>query len=149
MRGMGLDNSGFSLLELLVTMAIVAILSAIAWPGYGAVVRRAQRDEARLALLGLQYAEELRYQNSLSYSDDIEAATTSGGLGLTAHTASGSYRLEVELLDSGQRYRARARPVASGPQSADRSCALLVIDEAGRRSASDADGRDTSSTCWR
>ncbi len=58
-----MTDHGFSLLELLVTLAIVGILTAIAWPGYGAVMQRAQRNDARLALLGIQYAEELRYQN--------------------------------------------------------------------------------------
>ena len=144
-----MKSTGFTLPELLVTLAIVGILSAIAWPGYGAVMRRAQRDEARLALLGLQYAEELRYQNLLSYSDAIDTPAATGGLGLSARSASGSYRLTVELLDSGQRYLASARPVSPGPQAADRVCALLTIDEAGRRNASDADGRDTSAICWR
>ncbi len=87
-----MKQHGFTLLELLVTLAIVGILTAIAWPGYGAVLRRAQRDEARLALLGIQYAEELRYQNLLAYTDRLADARASGGLGLAEHSGAGSYR---------------------------------------------------------
>jgi type IV pilus assembly protein PilE len=144
-----MKQRGFTLIELLVTLAIVGILTAIAWPGYGAVVRRAQRDEARLALLGIQYAEELRYQNRLAYGDRLVESPAEGGLGLAEHSSAGSYRLSVQLRDAGQRYLASARPVAQGRQSGDRSCALLTIDETGRRTATDVDGRDTSALCWR
>lgn len=140
---------GFTLLELLVTLAIAGILAAIAWPSYAAILRRAQRDEGRLALLGVQYAEELHYQKFLSYSDALDIPTADGGLGLAPRSASGHYTLAVELLGSGQRYRAMARPTSAGPQSADRQCAVLMIDETGHRSAADAAGADTSLQCWR
>jgi type IV pilus assembly protein PilE len=144
-----MKQHGFTLLELLVTMAIVGILTAIAWPGYGAILRRAQRDEARLALLGIQYAEELRYQNLLAYGDRLAEPLARGGLGLAERSSGGNYRLAVELRNDGQRYLASARPVAQGRQSGDRACALLTIDEAGLRTAADADGRDTTALCWR
>jgi type IV pilus assembly protein PilE len=144
-----MKQQGFTLLELLVTLAIVGILTAIAWPGYGAVMRRAQRDEARLALLGIQYAEELRYQSRLAYGDQLTDPVAAGGLGLAERSSAGSYRLSVELRDEGQRYVASARPVAQGRQSGDRACALLTIDETGRHAASDAQGRDTTALCWR
>jgi len=139
---------GFTLLELLVALAIVGILTAMAWPGYGAVMRRAQRDEARLALLGIQYAEELRYQNRLAYGDRLAEPAAQGGLGLAQHSSAGSYLLTVELHDHGQRYLASAQPVARGRQAGDRACALLTIDESGRRGARDADGHDTTALCW-
>jgi type IV pilus assembly protein PilE len=140
---------GFSLPELLVTVAIAGILAAIAWPGYAAILRRAQRDEARLALLGIQYAEELRYQKHLSYTDELDTPAAAGGLGLAARSTSGSYTLVVELPGSSQHYRASARPTSPGPQAADQLCAVLMIDETGHRSAADAEGRDTSQQCWR
>jgi type IV pilus assembly protein PilE len=144
-----MNRRGFTLVELLAAIAIVGILTAIAWPGYGAVMRRAQRDEARLALLGIQYAEELRYQSFHSYSGQVAGATTDGGLGLAERSASGSYQLTVALLDDGQRYTATARPLVQGRQAADRSCMALWLDETGRRGATDADGRDTAALCWR
>jgi len=144
-----MKQRGFTLLELLVTMAIVGILTAIAWPGYGAVVRRAQRNDARLALLGIQYAEELRYQNFHSYSDQVAGSAAQGDLGLAERSASGSYQLAVTLRDDGQRYTVSARPLPQGRQATDNTCMVLWLDETGKRGATDADGRDTTALCWR
>jgi len=141
---------GFTLLELLVTMAIVGILTAIAWPGYGAILRRAQRDEARLALLGIQYAEELRYQNLLAYGDRLAEPVALGGLALADRSAGGSYALSVRLSGDGQHYTAIAEATAPGRQAGDHACRMLSIDETGRRRSADAAGNwsDDPRRCW-
>jgi len=141
--------AGFSLLELLVTMAIIAILTTLAWPGYGAVVQRAQRNEARVALLIIQHAEEHRFQEFSAYTDALEGATDDGALGLPARSASGNYALVISISSDGQHYLASARAESDGRQAADRSCASFQIDDLGRRIALDAQGRDTSAACWR
>lgn len=145
-----MKQRGFTLLELLVTLAIVGLLTAIAWPGYGAVMRRAQRDEARLALLGIQYAEELRYQNRLAYGDQLATPTAEGGLGLAVRSAGGSYTLAVRISEDGQHYTATAHAVPQGRQAGDRECQLLTIDETGRRRSADAAGNwsDDPRRCW-
>lgn len=144
-----MKRRGFSLLELLVALGIVALLAAIALPGYGAIMRRAQRNDARLALLAIQHAEELHYLGFNAYSDALTQSVAQGGLGLATHSTSGNYQLSIQLRGGGQGFLASARPAPQGRQSADHDCALLTIDETGRSGASDANAVDASALCWR
>ena len=66
-------HRGFTLIELMVAVTIVALLGAIALPGYGEVIRRAQRQDARLALMELQHELERHYLRRFTYTDRITA----------------------------------------------------------------------------
>lgn len=145
-----MKQHGFTLLELLVTMAIVAVLTSIAWPGYAAVMHRAQRNDARLALLRIQYAEELRYQDSHAYTDHLADSAALGGLGLAEHSAAAGYALAVSISEDGQHYTATATTLPDGRQAGDHACHRLSIDETGRQRSADADGNwsDDPRRCW-
>jgi type IV pilus assembly protein PilE len=144
-----MTRRGFTLLELMVTLAIVAILAALAWPGYAAIIQRAQRNDARLALLAIQHAEESHYQRFNAYSEALTLSTASGGLGLAGHSSEGSYALSVATSDDGQHYNAMARALPGGRQATDHACVQFMIDERGQRAATDTSGRDSSAACWR
>lgn len=58
---------GFTLIELMIVIAIIAILSAIAVPQYGDYVRRSQMAEATSALLELRTRMEQFYQDNRNY----------------------------------------------------------------------------------
>jgi type IV pilus assembly protein PilE len=140
---------GFSLLELLVTTAVVATLTALALPGYAAMIQRAQRNDARLALLAIQHAEELHFQNANAYSEMLSLPRAEGGLGIRDRSDAGLYVLTVSTSGDGQHFMATAHPVADSRQAGDGACAILILDETGRRSATDSQGRDSSAQCWR
>lgn len=140
---------GFTLLELMVTLAIVGILAALAFPGYGAILQKAQRNEARLALLAIQHAEEVHYQRFNTYTAALTTPAADGGLGLAASTLNGSYQLTVRTSGDDQEFVAVARVRPQGRQAADRSCVELRLNETGLRAAVDAAGRDSTATCWR
>lgn len=140
---------GFTLLELLVTLAIIALLAALAWPGYGAILHRAQRNDAHLALLAIQHAQERHYQRFNAYTASLTLPLASGGLALKDRSGSGSYALSVSTSDDGQHYGATAQVLPQGRQGSDHACETFMIDETGRRAAMDADGRDSTATCWR
>jgi type IV pilus assembly protein PilE len=142
-------NRGFTLVELLIALAIVGILSAIALPGYSAVLMRAQRNEAKLALLAVVHAEERHYQLHLAYTDRFEPPLQQGGLQLDAHSESGNYQLSVSLREDGQGYIAVAQPDPDRRQAGDRDCARITLDSTGRRGATDSAGDDASERCWR
>lgn len=140
---------GFTLVELLVAVAVAGILAAIAWPGYTAAVHRTQRAEARLALLRVQFLQEHHYAGHNRYSALLNASRTAGGLGFVAED--GSYELAVEVGKDAQTYIATAHARPGSRQSRDHPCQWLSVDELGQRRVAAADGRwrdEDPDRCW-
>lgn len=137
---------GVTLVELVVALAVVAILSAMAWPGYAAVMKRAHRQDARLALMQLQHRQERHYLRHLVYAEIIAGAGP--GESQPVRSDSGNYELTVSLRDEGQGYVAHAVPDPQGRQAGDNDCARFSIDETGQRSALDAAGANSTTLCW-
>jgi type IV pilus assembly protein PilE len=142
---------GFTLIELLIALVIVAILSAVAWPGYGAIVQRAQRNDARLALLGIQQLQEMHYATHLRYAGQLGDAPGAGTLATPARSQQGHYQLSLTVTGNGQGYLATARASPDGRQHRDHDCQQLTIDQIGRQSSANAAGNWTESDphrCW-
>jgi type IV pilus assembly protein PilE len=62
-------TKGFTLIELMITVAIIGILAGIAYPSYVNQVKKSRRADATVALLGLANAMERRYTETNSYCD--------------------------------------------------------------------------------
>ena len=112
---------GFTLIEMLVAAALVAILAAIAYPSYRDHVIKASRTAAQNELLELSSVQEKIYLNSNAYTANVESAytgTAAGGLGRSsAKTTDGKYALALTVV--GQSYTLTATPVAGSPQQND------------------------------
>lgn len=133
---------GFTLLELLATTVIIAVLAALALPGYQHVMHRALRQEARLALLRVQHHQERHFSEHHAYADLPGALQRSDA---------GHYTLSVELSADGMRYVATARADPRGRQASDSACGFLSIDETGQRRSATAAGvwQDSDTLrCW-
>lgn len=127
-------SSGFTLIELMVVVAIVAILVSIALPSYQDSVRKGRRGQAKADLVDVaQQAERYRTVNN-SYTGFTLLSSNSPTTGTAA------YGLALNVAEDGTTFTATATPVAGTAQAGDR-CGVLTINQAG--SKWHATGNDT------
>lgn len=142
---------GFTLIELMIALAVVAILSAIAWPGYASIVHRAQRNDARLALLRVQQLQEMHYARYLRYAAKLGSSGDAQTLVAEDASQNGYYQLSLGTTEDGQGYTATAKANPAGRQARDQACQQLSVDHTGRRRAAGADGMWSDADpqrCW-
>jgi type IV pilus assembly protein PilE len=138
--------AGFTLIELVIALAILAITTAIAASSYRNHLRRGHRVEAVHALLSAAAEQEKFHLANGAYGDRLDAAADQEppGLPVASRTPGGHYALAIPLATATE-YRVVATAAGNG---GDPSCSSLSIDESGRRSATDAQGADTTARCW-
>ncbi len=117
--------SGFTLIELMITVAIVGILSAIAYPSFMEYIYKSRRAEGIAALAQIQQAQERWRAQSPTYAANTALSTAwPGGLGISTPTVSGNYTLAISG-NSATGYTATA--TAAGRQLADSKCTALSV----------------------
>ena len=138
---------GVTLLELLVTLALVGILAGLAYPSYRGHLLRAHRIEAIEALLAIAAAQERFHLQHGRYAEGFEPAVTPG-LPLHPVTNGARYELRVSTAPPA-RYAARASARPGSGQDQDGRCLEFGLDDSGRRWAADSLGQDSTEACWR
>ncbi|NMM28346.1 MAG: type IV pilin protein [Glaciimonas sp.] len=149
-------SSGFTLIELMVTVAIVAILASIALPAYTSYVARAKRADARTQLLQVaQFMQRFYSANDTFTQDRANHAVINqipGSLKQSPADGTAIYNLSMPTLTSAS-YVLRMAPVTGGSMAAD-SCGTFTLTSAGVRGVlvGDATEPDTGTlrnTCWK
>lgn len=138
---------GFTLIEMLIVVAVVGILAAVALPSYRQYIVRAARVEAQTEMLELASLQEKIFLNSNGYAFSVTAAyngTSAGGLGrATGTTKDGKYTFalvdsaDVAMAAAAQAFVLRATPTAGGTQVGD---GVMTISESGRRACTPSCG---------
>jgi type IV pilus assembly protein PilE len=119
-------NGGFTLIELMIVVVIVAVLSAIAYPAYQDYARETKRADAHAALLRIATLQEKNFSNTNQYAD----STTT--LGYAAHPAisnDGFWAITVTTA-APTTFTLSAAPAGG---HADPDCATITLTSAGLR----------------
>jgi len=80
-------NNGFTLIELLITIAIIGILTAIAYPSYQDYIKKSRRADAQGALQGLAQAMERYYTTEGTYTGAASGGADTGAPSIYSTTS--------------------------------------------------------------
>lgn len=143
-------DTGFTLIELMIAVAIVGILSAIALPAYNSYVIKGKRSQAKAVMLNLSMNEERYYTNNNAYYPASGVAWTAAptaepqGWPNFAGTNMSSRTYDLSVVDTATTYTITATP-SNG--FSDTQCGALTLDSTGVKGNG---GTVTSgaSPCW-
>ncbi len=136
MNGIARRQQGLTLVELMVAVAVLAILASIAIPQYSKQTTKARRSDATAALTRAALEMESCRAQLLTFT----------GCAPTAASESGMYTISVAITGSGAGYTLTATPVGGGKQASDTECGNLTLMSTGAKGHSGTAG--SSSICW-
>jgi type IV pilus assembly protein PilE len=139
---------GFTLVELMITVVVLAIIVGIAVPSYQQQVRKSRRADARNALLDLAGREERFLSISNSYS---QTPADMGYATFPVTVNNGYYQLTVAVPDPAQPGVTPSYIITAtyfGPQVADTDCAQFTVNQLGQQAALTAGAAVNTATCW-
>lgn len=140
--------AGFTLIEVMITVAIVAILASVAYPAYTDYVRRGQLQEAFTNLANYRIRMEQYYQDNRRYTDNAAAVTCAGAAAaaLTAAELGGridNFTYSCVAAGNGQTYTLTAAGNSGSVVGYD-----YTIDQSGAQGTTQFAGANVALTCW-
>lgn len=141
MRG-NRSQSGFTLMELMFVVIIIAILAAIVYPNYTRMVQKSRRTDAHALLLRIAAEQERYYTNFNRYTGDITGAQPAGLGFAQILSENGFYTATAVTADANQTYQLTATPL--GAQLGD-NCGALTLSSSDQRTFA---GDQDNGNCW-
>ncbi len=132
--------AGFTLIELMITVAVMALLAAIAYPSYVRYTSRANRSAVESFMLEVSSRQERYLVDTRSYAPDLGALSMT-----TPNSVSPHYNVSItNVTTNPPGYQVDAVPIGS-QLSDDAACGTLSLSSTGAKAASGAGGE---AVCW-
>lgn len=137
---------GYTLLELMIVVGIIAIITAFAVPAYGRYSFRARRVEARELLMRVAAAQERFYTNFNRYAADPISAASSLGIGTMSEH--GYYRIQTANGPTGDNQSYLLTAIPQGAQATDQ-CGNMTINSNGAKAPAASNvSANRNGACW-
>ena len=138
------------MIELLTSVAIVGIVSAIAYPSYVQQVSKSRRSECAGTITSLANAMERHHTINGTYTGAAEGGDDTGPPAIYSAQCpvdggTPNYQLSIEAA-TGSTYVLQATP--TGPQVGDK-CGSMTLNNSGRKGIADAETGVSWEECWR
>jgi type IV pilus assembly protein PilE len=130
-------ESGFTLIEVMIVLAIVAILSAIGYPSYSQFIAKGNRADAKATLLEAAQYMERQYSAQSAYQNALPVRLTVSPSG----SAAGQNRYTVTVTATTSAYTLTATPVGTDV------CGALLLTNTGVKTRAGTGLTDAG--CWR
>jgi len=130
-------NRGFSLIELLIVVAVLGVIFAVAYPSYYSYVLKTHRTDGKSALVNLANDMEKYYFTHNEYPATIAT------LRQNSTSDDGHYELAVDAA-TARGFELSAKPV--GQQSKDKHCGTFTLDSDGIKGI--RNGAGSAERCW-
>lgn len=137
-----MKQKGFSLIELMITVAIIGIIAAIAYPSYTDYVQQARRADGQGAMLQAAQWMERQFTVDGNYDSDFNSVNGDGEEVRPYDTD--SYTISLTEASGGNVYEITGTP--KGAQASD-VCKILSVTNIGVKSANESDGTAIDG-CW-
>ncbi|MDE2394704.1 MAG: prepilin-type N-terminal cleavage/methylation domain-containing protein [Burkholderiales bacterium] len=134
---------GFTLIEMMVVVAVAAILAAIAYPSYLKQVSKSRRSDAKSALLDLAAREETYFSTNNVYTNTASNLGYSSAFPLQVSSGSAAYYQINVTAASSTAFSLSATPI--GNQAGD-ACGTYTLNQLGAQS--NTGNTLVSSSCW-
>jgi type IV pilus assembly protein PilE len=135
---------GLTLVELMVVVAVLAIIATIGYPLYTNQVQKARRADAKVALETVAQAQERFYTINGEYAATLSSLQVSAALA-GGSSDEGHYDISVAVAGAdNEQFTVTADADSGGRQANDTDCAQFTINQLGVKTATDGG----STNCW-